>query len=163
MNREELMALAPNEKVVFKQRFIDHCHAILNDRVAMLEEAVKDAQDSANNEDKSSAGDKHETARTLSQNARDLNASVLAEALRERDMLLGVKDAECAAFVKNGAIVLTSSFNTFICVNLGKVDFEGLLIMSISPSAPIAQQMLKLKKGDKFNFNNRETVLLDVF
>lgn len=163
MIREELMALAPNEKVVFKQRFIDHCHTILNARVAMLEEAVKDAQDSANNQDKSSAGDKHETARVLSQNARDLNASVLVEALRERDLLLRVKDAECATFVKNGAIVITSSFNAFVCVNLGKIDFDGLSIMCISPSAPIAQKMLKLLKTDKFNFNNRETVLLDVF
>ncbi|HOS49048.1 MAG TPA: hypothetical protein PLG57_10450 [Bacteroidia bacterium] len=163
MNREELMALSTDEKLVFKQRFIDHCHAILNDRVAMLEEAVKDAQDSANNEDKSSAGDKHETARALSQNSRDLNASVLAEALKERDFLLSLKDTDPAEFVKNGAVVLTSSFNAFVCINLGKVDFEDLSIMSISPSAPIAQKMLKLKKADKFNFNNRETLLLDVF
>lgn len=163
MNREELLLLPADQKVLFKQRFIVHCLNVLNDRVNLLQDAVRDAQDSANNEDKSSAGDKHETARALSQNARDLNASVLAEALKERDILMGLNGAEIASFVRTGALVITSTFNAFVCINLGKIDFDNISIMCISPSAPIAQKMLKLKKGEKFNFNNRDSQLLDVF
>jgi len=163
MIREEFLQLPSDQKVLFKQRFIAHCLNVLNERVLLLQDAVRDAQDSANNEDKSSAGDKHETARALSQNARDLNASILAEALKERDILLSLNSAEIASFVKTGALVITSTFNAFVCINLGKIDFENIAIMCISPSAPIAQKMLKQKKGEKFNFNNRESQLLDVF
>ena len=163
MITDELLDLSMIDKLRFKQRFTEFCLSIIHARVKVLQEAVGDAQDSANNEDKSSAGDKHETARALSQNARDLNASVLSEALKDLNTLTSLKKVASFKSVQMGSLVVTSSFNAMICVNLGKIDFEGVSIMCISSSAPIAQRILKLTNGDKFIFNNSETLLLDAF
>lgn len=163
MNTEKLIALSSDDKLSFKQRFVEHCIADLSKRIVVLHEAVEDAQESANNEDKSPMGDRHETARALSQNTRDINAAVLAEALREQELLVALNEAYLCDSVIAGAIVVTPLFVAFVSTNLGKMEFEGYSIMCISPGSPVAQKMLKMKKGDKFAFNNLETVILEVF
>ena len=64
-----------------KIQLIETAILALNDRISNAEKAMKDAQDSANQEEKSSAGDKYETGRAMGQLQRDMNAkqSILAK------------------------------------------------------------------------------------
>jgi hypothetical protein len=63
--------------ITFKIRLFEHCKNEIERRVANFEYAMMDAQASANSEDKSSAGDKYETGRAMSQIARDMNVVVI--------------------------------------------------------------------------------------
>ena len=50
-----------------KLKIHSHCLQILNQKIEELSNALNTATESANNETKSSAGDKHETARAMMQ------------------------------------------------------------------------------------------------
>jgi hypothetical protein len=75
----QLKGMNEEEKLKFKFRLYEECENILLGKEANAVEQILDAQNAANSEDKSSAGDKHETGRALSQNTRDLNARILSE------------------------------------------------------------------------------------
>jgi len=67
------------QKLDLKFQLFKRCETILLEKESDALQQILDAQNAANNEDKSSAGDKHETSRALSQNTRDLNARILVE------------------------------------------------------------------------------------
>ena len=53
--------------MLLKQNIYSQCLLILNQKIEELNSALATATESANNETKSSAGDKHETARAMMQ------------------------------------------------------------------------------------------------
>ena len=74
-----LMANLPE----LKKLLIAHCTALLVQRITVSETAMKNAQESANSEDKSSAGDKYETSRAMGHLDRDMNAKQLLVAKQD--------------------------------------------------------------------------------
>src|SRR6218665_4189224 len=66
-------------KTAVKQGFLD----LLQQRIHTARLAMDEAQASANNQEKSSAGDKYETSRAMGQIDRDMNAAQLGKALEE--------------------------------------------------------------------------------
>ena len=61
--------------------------AYVHERIAATQEAIYTAQLSANEETKSSAGDKYETGRAMAQLEIEKNTAQLAEALKLKQML----------------------------------------------------------------------------
>ena len=54
-------------KLSFKIKLHHYCESIVEEQLSGIIAALKDAQEGANNETKSSAGDKHETGRAMAQ------------------------------------------------------------------------------------------------
>ena len=70
-----------------KKHLHERCLAIVQQRMCDAKEAMDGAQQSANQEEKSSAGDKYETGRAMAQIARDQAAQQLDEALKLKNAL----------------------------------------------------------------------------
>jgi hypothetical protein len=66
------MKLSTEEKKTWKQAIKAACIALLEKRLAISQLAMDQAQESANSDDKSSAGDKYETGRAMGQRDRDM-------------------------------------------------------------------------------------------
>ncbi len=62
------------EKLQFKEKLKDEAISIVQNRINSAATAMANAQESANSNDKSSAGDKYETSRAMGQLDRDMNA-----------------------------------------------------------------------------------------
>jgi transcription elongation GreA/GreB family factor len=137
-----------------KKRLLDLCLDIQKAKIVIFKKAMDDAQNSANSEEKSSAGDKYETSRAMSQNERDMNAKHLSEALKEQSVLQQIKPDVQFTEAKTGAIIKTTSSNYFIATGLGEIELEGTKYFVLSAGSPLAQAMLGKKKGDEISFRN---------
>ena len=73
-----------SEKIKFKELLKKECGFVLKKRSINSNSAMQDSQESANNQEKSSAGDKYETSRAMGQIDRDMYAYQLLET--EKDM-----------------------------------------------------------------------------
>ena len=108
-----------------KIALFEHCKKVLESRMSELEKAMADAQESANSEEKSSAGDKYETGRAMSQIARDMSAKQLHQAKIDYKELMQLWPLTEQQLVQKGALVQLSNGQTiFIATSLGLISFD---------------------------------------
>jgi len=62
-----------------------------------------------------------------------------------------------------GAVVVTEQFIFFIGVSSERVEVDGVTVFGISTKAPIYANMRGLEKGNKFQFNETNYVIEDVY
>lgn len=145
-----------------KQQLHDLCHKHLDDAMADAQQAINNAREAAENETKSSAGDKYETAREMMQQDMDMSNLRIAELQRQKAGLQFMDPGKTSDVVQNGSIVHTSQGNYFLGVSIGKVVVGKVPYYTLTTSAPLGARLTGKKKGDKFTFNGREFVILDV-
>lgn len=120
------------------------------------------AQESANTESKSSAGDKYETGRAMAQLDRDRYAQQLAEALRLDQDLARINIDRAYSTIQPGSLVLTSRGVFFVSISAGKLLVDGHDYIAVSPASPIATALAGKKAGDTVVFNKVTYQVLDV-
>jgi hypothetical protein len=133
-------------------------------RMTAASAAMEQAQESANNEDKSSAGDKYETGRAMSQIERDNAAYQLSVAVQDLNLLQTIDADRLYGTADNGAVIQTADAVYFIATGLGVVTTltEGRVIV-LSPKAPLSTTLRGKAKGDSFLLNGKTTAITDVF
>jgi transcription elongation GreA/GreB family factor len=142
-----------------KQQLHVLCLAYVEQRITAAAQAIQSAQASANEETKSSAGDKYETGRAMAQLEIEKNSTQLAEAQKLKQVLSQISPEKKTETVQSGSLVLTNQGNYFIAIAAGQFTLENKIYYAISPSSPIAQKLLGLKKDDGFVFNKKEFVI----
>ena len=126
-------------------------------------EAMQQAQDAANAEEKSSAGDKYETGRAMNHIQKDLHARQLAENRKELEALLAIDCSQVRTTAGAGAIVIAGDVRFFIAAGLGAISFEDEKILAISPNAPLARLLYNKKVMDTILFKQQERQITEVF
>ena len=152
-----------SNQVAIKKSLLFQCAELMQEKINVLEKMTNEMQDSANNETKSSAGDKFETGRAMMHMERDKYARQLAQAIHVRDQLKRINPDKIFDQVSFGAVVKTRLANYFIAISAGRIEVEGEKFYVISPQAPLAQEILQKKAGDAFVFNDQEVKVLEVF
>lgn len=151
------------EKLLYKKELHLYCTEIIQQRTNAALQAMQNAQDAANCEEKSSAGDKYETGRAMSHLEKDMHARQLAANKNELAALLAVDNTTAYAFVTTGSIVCCDNFNFFIAAGLGKIAFKNETVYLLSPNAPVAKSLLNKVAGNTFSFNNNAVIIKEVF
>jgi transcription elongation GreA/GreB family factor len=146
-----------------KSELLDHCIKLQQQKVDIARKAMDDAQESANMEEKSSAGDKYETGRAMSQNTRDMNARQLQEALHQMAILHQIKPEKQFNTAELGALVKTTQGNYFLSISLGAFEHRNEKFFAISPLAPVSQAFLGKKKGQSASFQGKKIEILEIF
>ena len=145
-----------------KQRVHDACSESIRKKVRLLQTAIHEAQESANEETKSSAGDKYETGRAMAQLEIEKFASQLAELQKQEQELgrisSGLKDTRIGV----GSLVRTSQGVFYIAVNVGEITVDGIKIFSVSPQAPVAAKMMGMAAAETFQLNGRSFAISGV-
>jgi hypothetical protein len=70
-----------------KQELLQLCHQFIEERINNCQSAIDAANNSINEETKSSAGDKYETSREMMTQEIKNNSAQLAEAIKQKQML----------------------------------------------------------------------------
>lgn len=148
--------------LTLKEKLYERCQQLLTQRIATAKEAMDAAQAAANEESKSSAGDKYETTRAMMQLERDQHARLLAEALKLKQMLDGLDAQRAHERIQAGSAVITGAGRFYVAVSLGKLNIEGEEWIALSPVSPLGAAFLGLGKGDKFHFNKRQFLIEEV-
>ena len=151
------------EKLQLKSRLKQFALDLIGQRIAVAREAIDQAQQSANQEEKSSAGDKYETSRAMSHLQKDMHSRQLAENRKELADLHAVNVDALYTSAVPGAFIDCGGIHFFIAAGLGKHVIEGRTVYFLSPNAPLAQQLQQKRTGDSFLFSKNSTVITDLY
>lgn len=147
-----------------KHEVISKIKEQLVNRVENARKAMDEAQASANEEGKSSAGDKYETGRAMAQNLRDLNARQFHEALAALEVFEKIAFKPKTGKVEAGSLIQTNEGWFFLGVGLGKMETTTLKnLVSLSISAPLGQAFLGKKPGQEVQFMGKILSILAIF
>lgn len=125
-------------------------------------DAMQSAQNSANEETKSSAGDKYETARAMAQIERDRHAQLYDQISRERAVLERIDPDFVFQKVGLGALIQTGTGYFFVAVSTGMVEISGVKIIVVSPQSPLGASLMGKQRGDSFLFQQKKCIIEEV-
>ncbi|WP_022822497.1 hypothetical protein [Hymenobacter norwichensis] len=135
------------------------CAAFVQQRIAAAQAAMLTAQESANSETKSSAGDKYETGRAMAQEERNRNAVQLQQALQLQGELTRINpDLPCDT-VRPGALVDSTLGRFFISISAGKLTVDGQDYFAVSAAAPVAAALSGKRAGEQVVFNGKPVTI----
>lgn len=145
-----------------KSTILQYVKTYLDQRMQTSLDAMNAAQESANGESKSSAGDKYETSRAMGQLDRDMHARMYQQTREERKLVERIDGNVNFKKGALGAFISTSMGDFFLSVSIGQVKIDEKPIMIISPQSPIGLLLVGKVVGDTFNFRGKETNILAV-
>jgi len=145
-----------------KEQLWLQCKQIVEQRLATAQLAMDAAQESANQEEKSSAGDKYETGRAMAQIERDKAAMQVEENKKMLTVLNQIGQSTSIDRVTLGSVVVTDSNKFYVSIGAGKLEIGGESYVAISTQSPIGQLLLYKRKGEFFSFNNQKQTIISV-
>ena len=145
-----------------KQNLYARCQQYVQQRIDTARQAMESAQESANSESKSSAGDKYETGRAMAQLERDRYAQLLAEARKMEQELTRLNVDKQYDTAQPGSLVTTNRGAFFISISAGKLAIDGLNCFAVSPASPVAAALTSHRAGDVVTFNKLAYQVLSV-
>ena len=146
-----------------KENIIITANLLLQTRLAELEKAIANVQNSANEESKSSMGDKYETGRAMAQNDRAMLENQKSELLKDIATFGNINFNQETEFVKNGSLVQTSIGYILVSVSVGKIVDAGINTMLISSASPLGTQLLGKKANEMVSVNGKEIKVILIF
>ena len=145
-----------------KKEVIAACNHVLDERTTRLNEAMAASREAANNETKSSAGDKYETTRELMQAEMERLSHQLAEVSKLKEALYQAEMAVAAEVISIGSTVKTNRGTYFLAAGLGKIIVDAEDVYVISTASPIGQLLVGKKVGEEIVFNGVSQRILAV-
>ena len=136
-----------------KARLIKHCLQIASEKVKALENELGSSREATGSEDKSTAGDKHETGRAMMHLEQEKLYAQLAEAETLVAEFERIDPKYSSVTIQLGTLVFTDKANFLITAGLGRVRFENGDYFVVSVQSPVAQAMIGKKNGVEFVVN----------
>ena len=149
-------------KLEIKRDLYLFCHAEIDKRIKNIQHRLKSLEEARNQETKSSAGDKHETSRTLMQIEQEKAEIQLHDANNVKRLLSTINPEKSAYRVGVGSLVTTNQGCYYIAIGLGRISLEGITYFCISKESPIGILLLHKEIGDQFHFNGKNLELLEI-
>ncbi len=145
-----------------KRKLFMLCEEYPNEKISIAQEAIDNAQSSANEETKSSSGDKYETGRSMMQLEIEKYSTQLSEGIKLKKVLAQINVDKIYQTVQLGSLVTTNNGNYFISISAGKLNLEGVDYLAISFSSPIGQILAGKKANDAFDFREKSFFITSV-
>src|SRR6185312_9724817 len=124
--------------------------------------AIGDAQDAADEESKSSAGDKYETGREMMQQETDRNQAQLNEANKLLIALNQISVDSSPSLAAPGSLVITDNGKFYLSISAGALSLNGEGYFAVSPASPIGSKLLGRRTGDEFIVNGKHYTVKEV-
>jgi len=145
-----------------KQQLYTLCTEYIAAKETDIRRTIDEAREAANNETKSSAGDKYETGRETMQQEIDLNLTRLNELKKLKVTLDRILPDQKSDIVVPGSAVLTSNGNYYIGISAGVLNAGGNAYYAVSAASPIGAALTGRRKGDSFSWNGKSYTVAEV-
>lgn len=139
--------------MTFKERVYEVCSHLLSNKIRLVQQTLNDLKESASNETKSTAGDKHETALAMLQIEQKNAAAQLENLILQKAVLDKIIPAVTAGCIANGTLVKTNSGYLFISIPLGKIIVDAIAVIALSPQSPLGIKLMRLNVGQTVTVN----------
>ncbi len=130
------------------------CVVYVQKRIDTVQQAINATQQAANEETKSSAGDKYETGRAMMQQESDRNQAQLNEANKLMAALNQINPNTISNIAGPGSLVITDNGRFYIAVSAGTIEYNGESYFAVSLGSPIGLRLKGQKIGDHISLNN---------
>ena len=147
----------------FKISLHQACLQSIDQTITLATQAMEDAQNAANQETKSSVGDKYETGRAMMQLEKEKYAQQLAQAQDLRQQLELLNPQNTSSHIQRGTLLRSNESLYYLGVSLGKITHEGKTVFVLSAASPLGQVLLGKKAGDKISFQGRSISILGLW
>jgi hypothetical protein len=145
-----------------KDQLYELCKKYVEQRIDTARDAIATLQAAANEETKSSAGDKYETGRAMMQLEIEKNATQLNEAQKLSEALHKIDPRKQTEKIQAGSLVITSHGNFFISIGAGELVLDKKSFFAIAPTSPIGIQLTGKSVGMAFVFNKKNYIIHEV-
>ncbi len=145
-----------------KQQLYILCQQHIAKREADLKQILADLTEAANDDTKSSAGDKFETGREMMDQDIEMNGARLAELQKQSTVLSHITPGQPCTLPVPGALVYTTAGNYYISISAGQLKLDGTTYYAVSAASPIGTKLSGLKKDDSFELNGKTITIKDI-
>jgi hypothetical protein len=138
------------------------CLKELNNSIIFFQKSLNDLKDGAQNDAKSSAGDKHETSLSMMQIEQEKIRKQLKEVKEMKALLEKLNPHVVSHKINSGSLIKTNIGYFYIAVALGKLKLDYLELYVMSPQSPMAKKLIGLSVHDEFEMNSKKIVIQDI-
>jgi len=135
----------------------------LNNQIEVLQNQISSLSEGAQNDAKSSAGDKHETGLAMMHLEQEKLNAKLIEFLDMQQIALKLSENKAVEKVVLGSIVKTNKAVFYLSVPIQPVNYKNMQVFCVSIHAPLIQSLLNKEVGGEVTFNNISHKILEIF
>jgi len=145
-----------------KQKVFTSCIKLLDTKIEALKKELMELQQGVENDSKSSAGDKHETARAMMQIEYEKLSVMLNDQLYKKSDLEKTDIKSVTGKIKNGSLVKTNYGYLFLGPTVGKIIVDDIAVMTVSLQSPIGLKLSGQKVGNSIEVNGMNYVVENI-
>lgn len=142
-----------------KQALLNQCKLHVQSRLTTIQQTISSHQKALNSEVKSTAGDKHETGRSMIHLEIEKAGKQLFDIQQMKKVLTRIDISKTSSRVSLGSLVQTIEQTYFLSISSGKHIVKGNDFFAISIKSPIGKQMLGKQVGDFLLWNGKKTII----
>lgn len=135
----------------------------LNNKIQTLQSEYKVYMDSAANETKSTAGDKHDTSRSMMQLEQEKLNGQLQQLKIQKKVLELIDPWTTQNKVQLGSIIITDQGNFFISISSKPIQIDSQVFNCISLQSPIGKAFLNTQSGQSVSFMNKTYLIKSTY
>jgi transcription elongation GreA/GreB family factor len=138
------------------------CCRLLDERIASLKQQLDELVEGAKNDSKSTAGDKHETARAMMQIEQEKLSNQLTLLRTQEQTLKRIDPDAKSEGIMNGSLVNTNKGWIYVSIPLGKILAAGESVMCLSAQSPLGALLVGKKADESVKVNGTEFIIQSV-
>jgi hypothetical protein len=146
-----------------KLQLFESSREFVRSRVENLEISLRAAQESGNDETKSTTGDKHETGKAMMQLEQEKIGIQLNEMQKLSKVMDGIPTALSKEKIKPGNVIITDQGNFYISIAAGKISLNDKVYFAISAVSPLGAMFMKANVGGEISMQGKTYRVLDSF
>jgi hypothetical protein len=146
----------------FKQKILYHYQILLQDKIDIYQDLINSLTEDAQNDAKSSAGDKHETTLSKLHIEQEKIANKLKEAIEQQVILSKLDIEQISDNVVLGSLVKTNHLTVLVCTALPKITVDNRVVFAISPQSPLGIQLMHKPVQTEFLVNQVKYKILEI-
>lgn len=147
------------KNLISKKKVLDFAAGIIDEKIKRVEGILMELEEGITNESKSSAGDKHETARAMIHLEQEKNQSILASLQNQKKGLQQIYQTEKFTKVKKGAMIEAGDLILMVGIGLGPVKIQNKEVIFVSEQAALAKELMGKSVKEQFEFQGQKQVI----
>jgi hypothetical protein len=146
-----------------KQKVYEACIHLTDEKVKHFQNTLYELNRDTENDSKSSAGDKHETARAMMQLEQEKISRQLDEVLLQKASLQKIDIKSKSGHIQNGSLIKSNHGYLFLSVALGKMRVADIPVMALSPQSPLGMKLMGLTENSSVKINSTDYIIEELF
>ena len=145
-----------------KQAVYIACLQLVDTKLQALQKTLQELGEGAENDSKSSAGDKHETTRAMMQLEQEKISRQIDEVLAQKAVLQKLDSNTKPEQISRGSLVKTNKGYLYLSVALGKLSVDGVPIIVLSPQSPLGLKLMGLARDASIEINGVQYAIEEI-